>query len=125
MIKISIIVPIYNSEYYIERCIKSIINQSYSNLEIILIDDGSTNNSASICETYKNIDRRITFIKLEKNNGVGFARNIGLSKANGDFITFVDSDDHIDKDMYKNFVSYISTENISYILISGFKKNKK
>lgn len=91
---ISIIVPIYNSENTIQRCIISLINQTYKALEIILIDDGSSDASGQICDSYSIIDKRIkTYHK--KNEGVSVARNLGISKAQGEFLLFVDSDDYL------------------------------
>ena len=98
---ISVIVPVYNVESYIKRCIDSIINQSYNNLEIILVDDGSTDNSGNICDSYKKIDARIKVIH-KKNGGLSSARNAGIEISNGDYIAFVDSDDFIDKEMYED-----------------------
>lgn len=101
--KISIIVPIYNMEQYLERCLLSLIHQDYQNLEIILINDGSTDNSINICNKYKKIDNRIIVINKE-HSGLSDTRNIGIKKATGDYIGFVDSDDYIDKDMFKNLI---------------------
>ena len=98
--KVSIIVPVYNVESYLNECIDSIINQTYRNLEIILIDDGSTDLSGEICDRYKEIDSRILVIH-QKNQGAANAKNNGLDLATGDYISFVDSDDFIEKDMYK------------------------
>lgn len=96
---ISVIVPVYNSEKYLSRCIESIISQSFVDLEIILINDGSFDKSGDICEKYKDLDNRIIVIHKE-NGGVSSARNIGLSIARGEYIGFVDSDDYIEKNMY-------------------------
>lgn len=101
---ISVIVPIYNVEKYLSQCIDSIINQSYLNLEIILIDDGSTDSSGLMCDSYKLIDDRIIVIHTE-NNGQGAARNIGIQNAKGQYITFVDSDDYIENDMIMKLYS--------------------
>ena len=101
--KISIIVPIYNMEQYLERCLLSLIHQDYQNLEIILINDGSTDNSINICNKYKKIDNRIIVIN-KAHSGLSDTRNIGIKKATGDYIGFVDSDDYIDKDMFKNLI---------------------
>ena len=98
---ISIIVPVYNVETYISKCLDSIINQTYKNLEIILINDESTDNSLSICNEYKNKDDRIKVISI-KHGGLSKARNTGLDIAKGDYIGFVDSDDYINEDMYKS-----------------------
>lgn len=97
---ISVIVPVYNVELYLEQCLNSIINQTYKNLEIILVNDGSTDNSGVICDLYANIDNRIIVIHKD-NGGVSSARNVGLNVAKGNFIGFVDPDDWIADDMYE------------------------
>lgn len=100
MYDVSVIVPIYNVEQYIDRCIDSIVNQTDDNIEIILVDDGSTDSSSLKCDEYKNKDKRIKVIH-KKNAGLGFARNSGLEIANGEYVLFIDSDDYIEKDMIK------------------------
>ena len=91
---ITVIVPIYNIEEYIAPCVKTIINQSYKNLEILLVDDGSTDNSPKICDKYKESDKRINVIH-KKNGGLSDARNVAIEKAKGDFIFLLDGDDTI------------------------------
>ena len=103
---ISVIVPVYNTEKYIEKCVMSILNQTYKNLEIILIDDGSTDNSAHICDSFAEKDDRVTVIR-QPNGGVSSARNTGLDNTHGDYIMFVDSDDYI----APNMIEFLS-ENI-------------
>lgn len=93
---ISIIIPVYNVEKYLNRCIDSIVNQTYENLEIILVDDGSKDRSGTICDDYKRKDQRIKVIHKE-NGGLGFARNSGLDIATGEYVTFIDGDDYIGK----------------------------
>ena len=93
--KISVIVPVYNVETYQARCVDSILNQSYANLEVILVDDGSKDASGSICDKYAEKDNRIRVIHKE-NGGLSSARNAGLDVACGEYITFVDSDDWIE-----------------------------
>ena len=100
--KVSVIIPVYNVENYLHKCVTSIINQDYSNLEIILVNDGSTDNSLNICNELKNSDKRIVVID-KKNAGVSSARNVGIDKSTGDFITFIDADDWLEPD----FVSYM------------------
>ena len=100
--KVSIIVPIYNTEKYLISCFDSILNQTYQNLEIILIDDGSTDNSGKIADDYSKKDSRIKVIH-QKNAGQSAARNKGLEKATGEYISFIDSDDKIDP----NFIMYL------------------
>lgn len=95
MASVSIIVPIYNAEQYVARCIDSIIAQSYTDWELLLIDDGSTDNSASVCVKYAENDNRIRLIR-KPNGGVSSARNLGLDNAEGDWIMFVDADDWLD-----------------------------
>ncbi|HWJ77145.1 MAG TPA: glycosyltransferase [Niallia sp.] len=97
--KISVIVPVYKVEKYLEQCIKSILNQSYQNLEIILINDGSPDQCGEICDEFSRMDERIKVIHKE-NGGLSDARNAGLDIASGDYIGFVDSDDWINKNMY-------------------------
>lgn len=100
MDKISVIVAIYNVQDYVDACINTIRNQTYRNLEIILVDDGSTDNSGNICDRYATIDKRIIVIH-KKNGGLSDARNAGLDICTGDYIGFVDGDDTIDEDMYE------------------------
>ena len=100
--KYSVIIPVYNVEKYINRCVKSILSQRYNNLEIILIDNGSTDRSGSICDSYANEYANIFVYHIE-NHGVGSARNFGLSKARGEFIYFVDSDDYLVGNLFAEF----------------------
>lgn len=99
-VKISVIVPVYNVEKYLPRCIDSILNQTYKNLEIILVDDGSPDNCPAICDEYAQKDSRIKVIH-KANGGVSSARNAGIDVATGEYIGFVDSDDWIEPDMYE------------------------
>lgn len=104
---ISVIVPVYNVEKYICRCLDSIIHQTYQNLEIILVDDGSLDNSGKICKEYARKDIRISvFHKV--NGGVSDARNYGIDKANGEYLAFIDSDDYVDLDYIEYLYSLIS-----------------
>lgn len=97
---VSVIVPVYNVEIFIKKCLNSIVNQTYKNLEIILIDDGSSDNSGKICDEYAAKDKRIKIIH-KINGGVSSARNAGLDIANGDYIGFIDPDDYISENMYE------------------------
>lgn len=115
---ISIIVAIYNIENYLNRCINSLISQSYKNIEILLVNDGSNDASLKICESFK--DPRIRIINKE-NGGLSSARNEGIKNANGDFCTFVDGDDYAEKDMVKNLVKDCSTYDVVF---SGFTLRK-
>lgn len=114
---ISIIIPVYNSEKYIELCLKSVINQTYNNLEIIIINDGSTDDSYEICKKISNNDTRIKIINQE-NMGVSEARNAGLKIANGEFIYFMDSDDWIEQNMFYNMIK-LNIDYTNSIIICG------
>lgn len=128
---ISIIVPIYNAEIYLDKCIKSILNQSYDNFELILVNDGSADNSANIVKKYMENDKRIIYLN-QKQSGVSAARNNGINNAHGDFITFIDADDMIEKDYLEYLLSLFSNRNID-VTLSTFpfkikndsKKNKQ
>lgn len=120
MVKLSIIVPIYNVERYLERCIISILNQTYINFELILVNDGSTDNSKDICEKYLSIDNRIKLIN-KKNGGLSSARNTGIELAIGEYIAFVDSDDYINKYMYEVLITTLKKDK-SDMVICGYNK---
>ena len=121
---ISVIIPVYNVEQYLSRCIDSVINQTYKNLEIILIDDGSTDNSGKICDEYATKDKRIKVIH-KQNWGVASARNIGLDIAKGEYIGFVDSDDYIEPDMYEILYSLLIKNKVKVSCCDYFIFNKK
>lgn len=130
-ILVSIIIPVYNIEAYLDRCLESVVNQTYKNLEIILIDDGSTDNSGAICDKYKENDVRIKVIHKE-NEGVSKARNVGIDIANGEFIGFVDSDDWLKEDTIEKLLFYIKKYsadiaqcNITYINDKGEERSYK
>lgn len=102
---ISIIVPVYNVEKFLDKCVNSLLNQSYQNLEIILVNDGSNDNSGNICNNYRDIYKNIKVIHHEHSSGsAGFSRNSGLKIALGDYISFIDSDDWIHHDMLKSLL---------------------
>jgi len=117
---ISVIVPVYNVYKYVDKCIESIINQSYKNLDIILVDDGSTDGSGDICENYKNKDKRISVIH-KKNGGLSDARNFGLKYAKGEYLTLVDADDLIRSDMIEGLLK-AAIENNADISLGNFEK---
>ena len=116
---ISIIVPVYNVKDYVEKCLDSICGQSYTNLEIIVVDDGSTDGSGKICDAYASKDRRIKVIH-RKNGGLSAARNEGLDAATGEFLGFVDSDDWIDLDMFKFLYELLETEEADISICSHY-----
>ena len=103
MKKVTIIVPVYNVEKFIGKCIKSVLNQTYKNFELIIVNDGSPDNSLEICNYYNSLDDRIKIFTKE-NGGLSSARNYGIEKASGDYICFIDSDDYIEKDFIKNLL---------------------
>lgn len=108
--KISVIVPVYNSEKRLHKCIDSILNQSYSNFELLLINDGSTDTSDDICEEFAEKDERIKVFHKE-NGGASSARNLGIDNAKGEYICFVDSDDYVDQDYLSSFIVEVLKEN--------------
>lgn len=118
--KISVIVPVYNCEPYVERCIRSIMEQTYTNLEIICINDGSTDNSGKVLDRLCREDSRIHVIH-QQNAGVSAARNRGLDTATGELITFVDSDDAIEMDMYETLLQYFKDPDVD-IVHCGYKR---
>lgn len=110
MPKISIIVPVYNCEKYISNCINSILEQSFKDFELILVDDGSSDRSFEICESFAKKDNRVRAIH-QPNSGVSRARNRGLDEAKGEYIGFVDGDDCVDKEMYKRLYKNLADNN--------------
>ena len=108
---ISVIIPAYNAEATITRCINSIQRQTYSNLEIIVVNDGSEDNTEKIVDAIHALDSRVKLISIP-NGGVSHARNIGIDNSTGDYITFVDADDYIDHDMYECLIGIIKKYNV-------------
>lgn len=126
---ISVVVPVYNVEQYLEQCVESIRQQTYRNLEIILVDDGSPDNCPKICDILAQKDKRIKVIHKE-NTGTADARNIGVEQANGDYIIFVDGDDWIHKDLisifYRTLIESSATAvSCEYKITNGEVKEKK
>ena len=117
---ISVIIPVYNAEKYLEECIKSLLGQSLYNCEFIFVNDGSNDNSVDIIRSYIKKDKRITLIN-QKNQGVSQARNTGIASAKGEYIGFVDSDDYVDLDMYKELYKQIQNEECE-VIISNFEE---
>lgn len=121
---ISIIVPVYNAEQYLNKCVDSIVNQTYTNLEIILIDDGSPDNCGAICDEWAKKDSRIKVIH-KPNGGLSSARNAGLDLAKGDYLTFIDSDDYVEADMVFSVVNAIKNSEVEIVLIREKQVNLK
>ena len=115
---ISIIVPVYNMEKYLARCVDSIIAQTYDKIEIILVDDGSTDNSSSMCDHYARKDERIKVVH-KLNGGLSDARNAGFAVATGSYIGYVDSDDWIEPDMYEKMY-YACVENDAELAVCRY-----
>ncbi len=111
----SIVVPIYNGERYLKECVESLINQTYEEIEIILIDDGSTDQSIKICHEYANKDERV-IVCHNSNRGVSYSRNYGVKKSTGKYITFVDCDDYLGKDAIETMVQGFSSNNVNLII---------
>lgn len=111
---ISIIIPVYNTEKYLRRCLDSIVKQTYKDFECILVDDGSTDSSGKICDEYVVKDERFKVFHNE-NHGVGFARNYGLEKVNGEYISFVDSDDWLAPNFYETLIPEIAKNELVYV----------
>lgn len=120
--KVSIIIPIYNTEKYLEDCLKSLINQTYQNIELIIVNDGSTDNSYQICQKYSNY-KNIKLIN-QKNQGVSIARNAGINIATGDYLMFVDSDDYIKANMVEVLVNNIKESDLAICEYYEEYKNK-
>ncbi|MCR4889834.1 MAG: glycosyltransferase [Ruminococcus sp.] len=118
--KVTVIVPVYNVQKYLRQCIDSLLAQTYDNLEIILVDDGSTDDSGKICDEYVKNNPGLQVIH-KKNAGLGFARNSGMSIGTGDYVTFIDSDDYCDKDMIEELMKQVDENNVDTV-IGGFKK---
>ena len=121
---ISIIVPVYNVEKYLNRCLESLKNQSLRNIEIILVNDGSLDESGKICDEHSIRDKRIKVIHKE-NEGLGMARNTGLQVAQGEFVAYVDSDDYVSLDMYENLYTLAKKEEADTVLCNFYKVNSK
>lgn len=117
---ISVVIPVYNVERYLQRCLNSVVSQTYKNLEIILVDDGSTDLSGKICDEWASKDNRIVVIH-KTNGGLSSARNTGLDVAKGRYIAFVDSDDYINPEMYEIMVKLLKKSN-SQIACCGRKR---
>lgn len=121
MKRISVIVPVYNSMTTLERCLKSIINQKYKDIEIILINDGSEDNSLQIIKEYAKKDNRIVIIN-QNNKGVSTARNVGIEKSTGEYIVFIDSDDYLEEDSIEGIVNILNNSNADLYIMPYYKE---
>ena len=120
--KVSIVMPVYNVENYIERAIQSVLNQTYENIELIIVNDQTKDNSMDIVHKYAISDKRIKVVNKEKNEGLGFARNTGMDLAIGKYIYFIDSDDYIESNTIEKCVTEIEKNN-SDIVIFGYSED--
>lgn len=120
MKKVSVIIPIYNTAPYLERCLSSITLQTYGDLEIICVDDGSTDGSGRIVDQFAERDKRVVALH-QQNAGVSSARNAGLKQATGDYIAFCDSDDWIEADMYQQMAEVMESENLDMVAVGWYK----
>ncbi|HAO07960.1 MAG TPA: hypothetical protein DCQ50_13490 [Chryseobacterium sp.] len=117
--KLSVIIPVYNVESYLSRCVDSVLMQTFNHLEIILVNDGSTDSSGLICDEFASKDKRVKVIH-QKNAGVSAARNAGMQIAIGDYIAFVDSDDWLEQSMYESMMEIAVRENVDVIMCDFF-----
>ena len=122
-ILISIIVPIFNVEKYLDRCMDSLLNQTLKDIEIIMVDDGSPDNCPKMCEEYAKKDNRVKVVH-KKNGGLGYARNSGLDVAMGEYVAFVDSDDYVDSSMYETLWNEACASSADAVFC-GFKTEQR
>ena len=122
-IKVSIIVPAYNVEGYIYDCLKSLVSQTMQNIEIIVINDGSTDNTEKIISEFEKTDSRIIVIRQE-NQGISVARNNGINIAKGEYLGFVDSDDYVDNDYFEKLYNIVTSQNADMAVTSILKHKK-
>lgn len=120
---LTVIVPVYGVEKYLDRCMDSIVNQTYRNLEIIMVDDKSPDGSPQMCDRWAELDSRVKVVHKTVNEGLGYARNTGMQHATGDFISFVDSDDYLDLDIYRKMIE-TALERGADIVYMGLKRQQ-
>lgn len=121
---VSVIIPVYNTEKYLDKCLSSVINQTFKDIEIIIVDDGSTDNSYQICQKFANSDKRIVLLK-QSNQGQGFARNKALLKSNGEYIFFLDSDDYLELDAFELLYNEAINEKSDLVMLGWEKKDEQ
>jgi len=121
---VSVVVPVYNVEKYVDRCLESIVNQSYRNIEILLIDDGSTDDSGRICDLWAAKDCRICVYHKE-NEGLGSARNLGIERAKGEYIAFIDSDDWWELDLVEKMITVGESKKADLIFMDFYWEEKQ
>ncbi len=122
--RISIVIPVYNSEHYLSECLDSVVSQSYSDIKILLVDDGSTDSSGKICDSYASSDSRIKVIHTE-NRGVSMARNTGISESDCDYLSFIDSDDYVTPDYIEYMLKLITKDQADIAVCQRMKSTRK
>ena len=125
MIKVSVIVPVYNTENYLKKCLDSLVNQTLKDIEIIVINDCSTDNSKKILEKYQEKYKNIKLINNPKNKGIGYNRNLGIEKAKGEYISFVDSDDYVELNMLDVMYNRAKEEDLDIVMCNYHKMLEK
>ena len=125
MIKVSVIVPVYNTEMYLNRCLDSLVNQSLKEIEILVINDCSTDNSKNILDEYEKKYQNIKVFHNKTNKGIGYNRNLGIKKASGEFIGFIDSDDWVEKNMFEKMYNKAKRDNLDLVICNYFRKLMK
>ncbi len=120
--KVSVVIPVYNAKDYIEKCVTSILNQTYKNIECILIDDGSTDGSDIVCDKLEELDSRI-IVRHKKNGGTASARNMGIELSNGEYISFIDADDYIDSVTYERVLSEMEDKDVTFVAFGMREEN--
>ncbi len=125
MIKVSVIVPVYNTEKYLKKCLDSLVNQTLDDIEIIVINDCSPDNAKKILSEYEKKYKNIKVIHNKTNKGIGYNRNLGIEKASGKYIAFVDSDDYVDITMYEKMYNKAEKENLDLVLCNFYKNLEK
>ena len=118
---VTVIIPVYNVEKYINRCLDSVIRQTYKNLEIIIVNDGSTDNSGKMCDEYAKLDNRIIVIHKD-NGGLSQARNIGIEKSTGEYICFIDSDDYVELNMIEDLYNACAKNEVKMVWANKFRE---
>lgn len=121
--RVSIVVPVYNVERYIAKCVESLLNQDYSNYEIILVDDGSTDGSPKLCDKYANANDNVVCLH-KSNGGLSDARNYGTCHATGDYISYVDLDDYVDTDYISSMIEAMRGDSVDIVISSHFDEDE-
>ena len=125
MIKVSVIVPVYNTEKYLKICLDSLVNQSLKEIEILVINDCSTDNSKSVLDKYEEKYQNIKVFHNKTNKGIGYNRNFGIKESKGEFVAFIDSDDWVEKNMFEKMYNKAKEDNLDLVICNYFRKLMK